>query len=82
MKNWKCIISRLRPCYRQDYVSRGIGFVGYIQRRRIYFSWWIFVLKLEEDGSVSRLDRYVFQKVRSLHISGRYEKGLKVVPFP
>lgn len=35
--------------------------------------------KLEEDGSISKLDRYVFQKVRA-YIRGRYEKGLEVVP--
>lgn len=35
--------------------------------------------KLEEDGSISKLDRYVFQKVHA-YIRGRYEKGLEVVP--
>lgn len=53
--------------------------VRWIHPKKGFISPGIFVLKLEEDGSVSRLDRYVFQKVRS-YISGRYEKGLKVVP--
>lgn len=53
--------------------------VRWIHPKKGFISPGIFVLKLEEDGSVSKLDRYVFQKVRS-YISGRYEKGLEVVP--
>lgn len=47
--------------------------VRWIHPKKGFISPGIFVLKLEEDGSVSKLDRYVFQKVRS-YISGRYEK--------
>ena len=39
----------------------------------------VFVSKLEEDGSISKLDRYVFRKVRA-YIGDRYTRGLKIVP--
>lgn len=53
--------------------------IRWIHPKKGFISPGIFVPKLEEDGSISKLDRYVFQKVRA-YIRGRYEKGLEVVP--
>ena len=53
--------------------------IRWIHPKKGFISPGVFVLKLEEDGSISKLDRYVFQKVRA-YIRDRYERGLEVVP--